>query len=59
MTFDEILNSDPSTWEEDTLIKEISSEIDYPRLHEEFEELDRQRAREWTELANKVVGCEN
>lgn len=58
MTFDEILNSDSSTWEEDALIKEISSEIDYPGLHEEFEELDRQRVREWTELANKVVGCE-
>lgn len=58
MTFDEILNSDSSTWEEDDLIKQISSEIDYQRLHEEFKELDRQRAKEWSELANKVVGCE-
>jgi hypothetical protein len=58
MSFDEILNLDSSSLEEDTFIKEISSEIDYEKLREEFEELDKQRARDWSELSNKIVGSE-
>ena len=58
-TFDEILASNPDNWEEDTLSLEIAQEISSAEIVEEFEEMDRQRATDWSDLAHQVVGRES
>lgn len=57
-TFDELINADMSTWPEDTFVKAICDQIDYEKLHEELDQLSLERAKTWSELANKVVGAE-
>lgn len=57
-TFDEILASNPDTWAEDTLSMEVAKELASQGIVEELDELDRQRATDWSDLAHQVVGRE-
>lgn len=57
-TFDEIINADISQWPKDTFWKSVCEQMDHKKLNEELDRLSLQRTKEWSELANKVVGAE-